>query len=41
MHFFDITVFVVYMLCVIGIGVWFLMRNKGVNDNYVRIFKHN
>ncbi len=35
MHFFDITVFVVYMLCVIGIGVWFLMRNKGVDDYYV------
>ena len=35
MHFFDILVFVVYMLGVIGIGVWFLIRNKGVDDYYV------
>ncbi len=35
MHFFDILVFVIYMLGVIGIGVWFLIRNKGVDDYYV------
>jgi solute:Na+ symporter, SSS family len=35
MHLFDITVFVVYMFGVIGIGIWFLMRNKGVDDYYV------
>ena len=35
MHFFDILVFIVYMLGVIGIGVWFLIRNKGVDDYYV------
>lgn len=35
MHYLDIIVFLLYMLGVIGIGVWFLMRNKGVDDYYV------
>ncbi|TVQ86874.1 MAG: sodium:solute symporter family protein [Bacteroidetes bacterium] len=35
MHFLDILVFTLYMLAVIGIGVWFLLKNKGVDDYYV------
>jgi SSS family solute:Na+ symporter len=35
MHFLDITVFTLYMMAVIGIGVWFLFKNKGVDDYYV------
>lgn len=35
MHFLDVIVFAVYMLGVIGIGIWFLIRNKGVDDYYV------
>jgi len=35
MHFLDIIVFAVYMLGVIGIGIWFLIQNKGVDDYYV------
>jgi solute:Na+ symporter, SSS family len=35
MHFLDLIIFAVYMLGVIGIGIWFLIRNKGVDDYYV------
>ncbi|MBW6477926.1 MAG: sodium:solute symporter family protein [Bacteroidales bacterium] len=35
MHFLDILVFTLYMMAVIGIGVWFLLKNKGVDDYYV------
>ncbi len=35
MHFLDILVFTLYMMGVIGIGVYFLIRNKGVDDFYV------
>ncbi|MFW5757560.1 MAG: sodium:solute symporter family protein, partial [Bacteroidota bacterium] len=35
MHFLDILVFTLYMLAVIGIGVWFLLKNTGVDDFYV------
>ncbi len=35
MHFLDILVFTLYMLAVIGIGVWFLLKNTGVDDYYV------
>ncbi len=35
MHFLDILVFTLYMLGVIGIGIYFLIRNKGVDDYYV------
>ena len=35
MHFLDILVFTLYMVGVIGIGVYFLIRNKGVDDFYV------
>ncbi|TVR39452.1 MAG: sodium:solute symporter family protein [Bacteroidia bacterium] len=35
MHFLDIFVFALYMMGVIGIGIYFLIRNKGVDDYYV------
>jgi len=35
MHFLDILVFALYMLGVIGIGIYFLIQNKGVDDYYV------
>ena len=35
MHFLDILVFTLYMMGVIGIGIYFLIRNKGVEDYYV------
>jgi solute:Na+ symporter, SSS family len=35
MHFIDILIFTLYMLAVIGIGIRFLIRNKGVEDYYV------
>lgn len=35
MHFLDILIFVVYMAGVIGIGIYFLIQNKGVDDYYV------
>ncbi len=35
MHYLDVLVFTLYMLAVIGIGVWFLLKNKGVDDYYV------
>ena len=35
MYFLDILVFTLYMMGVIGIGIYFLIRNKGVDDYYV------
>ncbi len=35
MHFLDILVFTLYMMGVIGIGIYFLIHNKGVDDYYV------
>ncbi len=35
MHYLDILVFTLYMMGVIGIGIYFLIRNKGVDDYYV------
>jgi solute:Na+ symporter, SSS family len=35
MHYLDILIFAVYMAGVIGIGIWFLIQNKGVDDYYV------
>jgi solute:Na+ symporter, SSS family len=35
MHFIDLLIFSVYMLAVIGIGVRFLILNKGIEDYYV------
>ncbi len=35
MHILDILVFSLYMMGVIGIGIYFLIHNKGVDDFYV------
>ncbi|MFO7874674.1 MAG: sodium:solute symporter family protein [Bacteroidales bacterium] len=35
MHFLNVLVFALYMLGVIGIGIYFLIRNKGIDDYYV------
>jgi SSS family solute:Na+ symporter len=35
MPFIDIIIFIFYMLVVLGIGVWFLFKNTGVEDYYV------
>ncbi len=35
MHLLDIIIFTLYMLVVVGIGFWFLLKNKGVDDYYV------
>src|SRR5690554_2722170 len=35
MHIIDITIFVLYMLAMLGIGVYFLKRNKSQEDYYV------
>jgi len=35
MPFIDIIIFVFYMLVVLGIGIWFLFKNTGVEDYYV------
>ncbi|MBW6497047.1 MAG: sodium:solute symporter family protein [Bacteroidales bacterium] len=35
MHFIDLLIFSVYMFAVIGIGVRFLLLNKGIEDYYV------
>ncbi len=35
MHYLDLLVFISYMMGVIGIGIYFLMRNQGVDDYYV------
>jgi solute:Na+ symporter, SSS family len=35
MHYLDILVFALYMMGVIGVGIYFLIRNKGVDDYYV------
>jgi len=35
MNFFDLLTFSAYMLAVIGIGVRFLILNKGIEDYYV------
>jgi solute:Na+ symporter, SSS family len=35
MHFIDILVFVVYMIFVLGIGFYFLYKNKSAEDYYV------
>ncbi len=35
MHWIDIGIFALYMLGVIGIGVYFLIKNKGADDYYV------
>ncbi len=35
MHFLDLMVFALYMMGVLGIGAYFLFKNKGVDDFYV------
>ncbi|MFO7998062.1 MAG: hypothetical protein R6U86_03670 [Bacteroidales bacterium] len=35
MHYLDVMIFTLYMLGVIGIGIRFLILNKGVDDYYV------
>jgi SSS family solute:Na+ symporter len=35
MHFIDISVFVLYMLAMLGVGVYFLRKNSGTEDYYV------
>ncbi len=35
MHYLDVLVFTLYMMGVIGIGIYFLIHNKGVDDFYV------
>ena len=35
MHFVDLGIFVVYMLAMLGVGFWFLKKNKNTDDYYV------
>ncbi|PKV75601.1 sodium:solute symporter family protein [Pontibacter ramchanderi] len=35
MHFFDLTIFVLYMLAMLGVGFYFLKKNQGADDYYV------
>lgn len=35
MHIIDILIFTVYMLLVLGIGIYFLRKNKNADDYYV------
>lgn len=35
MHFIDISIFVLYMIAMLGVGVYFLKRNKSQEDYYV------
>lgn len=35
MHWIDVTIFAVYMLLMLGVGFFFLRRNKGADDYYV------
>ncbi len=35
MHFIDLTIFVVYMLAMLGVGFYFLRKNKSTDDYYV------
>ncbi|MGD1843445.1 MAG: sodium:solute symporter [Thermonemataceae bacterium] len=35
MHFIDYAIFAVYLFIMLGIGVYFMYRNKGVEDYYV------
>ncbi|KUK76508.1 MAG: Putative sodium:solute symport protein [Proteiniphilum acetatigenes] len=35
MHIIDILIFIVYMLVVLGIGIYFLRKNKNADDYYV------
>ena len=35
MHIIDISIFVLYMLSMLGVGIYFLKRNKSQEDYYV------
>ncbi|MBK5194562.1 MAG: hypothetical protein JJE08_00815 [Proteiniphilum sp.] len=35
MHIIDILIFVVYMLIMLGVGFYFLKKNKNADDYYV------
>jgi len=35
MHFIDISIFIIYMLSMLGVGIYFLKRNKSPEDYYV------
>lgn len=35
MHFIDLSIFVVYMLAMLGVGFYFLKKNKSTDDYYV------
>ncbi|MEA1887398.1 MAG: hypothetical protein U9N72_09325 [Bacteroidota bacterium] len=35
MHWLDLTIFVVYLIAVLGVGFYFLYRNKTTDDYYV------
>lgn len=35
MHYIDLTIFVVYFIAMLGVGVFFLRKNKGAEDYYV------
>jgi SSS family solute:Na+ symporter len=35
MHPLDLTIFIVYILAMLGIGIWFHIRNKDIDDFYV------
>ncbi|WP_162051354.1 sodium:solute symporter family protein [Pontibacter pamirensis] len=35
MHYIDLTIFVLYMLAMLGVGFYFLKKNEGADDYYV------
>ncbi|SIT80867.1 sodium:solute symporter family protein [Pontibacter indicus] len=35
MHYLDLTIFVLYMLAMLGVGFYFLKKNQGADDYYV------
>ncbi|MER2999460.1 sodium:solute symporter family protein [Pontibacter populi] len=35
MHFIDLSIFVIYMLAMLGVGFYFLKKNEGADDYYV------
>ena len=35
MHIIDIIIIIVYMLCLMGIGIYFWRKNKSADDYYV------
>jgi len=35
MHIVDLAIFAIYMIAMLGVGFYFLMRNKGLDDYYV------